>query len=214
MQLVCLFWEDRWAPGSRRLLSTQRESWTPPAADDRMPALFVAICLQCGRLTLLVYPGPHGMALAAMPATYGGLATPNTPPGVAYYLDQAQRSLSTGAVSAAVAMYRAALEHLLHDQGFTTGMLGQRIVALEESPTPPAWRERLHPDYLRVINRLGSAAVHANNGDIGQQLRFEAELLGEVRELFIELLDEVYEQPQRKQSRLSRLQQAAASFKR
>ena len=117
-------------------------------------------------------------------------------------------------MSGAVAMYRAALEHPLHEQGYTDGMLGKRIDQLMNDPDAPPWRDRLDAAYLGVINKLGNAAIHANDGDVGQQAAFEAELLLEVRELFIELLDEVYEQPARKARRIERLQQVAGSFER
>jgi hypothetical protein len=201
--------------GSRRAPRLPPMAYTPPAADNPSPALFVAICLQCqSHLTLVANRGPEGMAVVALPVTYGGLATPSTPEGVAYYLDQAQRSFAVGALSAAVAMYRSALEHLLHEQGYTEGMLGKRIRSLLDDDSPPPWRDRLDPDYLNVINKLGSAAIHANDGDVSQQVLFETELLAEVRDLFVELLDEVYEQPARKQSRLARLRTAADSIKR
>jgi hypothetical protein len=217
--------------GERRRMVLQRlhagDDWTPTPRrgehgrplrstfDLHEPSLFAALCLQCdGVLTLVVYCGPDGAALVALPSSYGGLATPNTPDGVAYYLDQAQRAQAVGALSGAVAMYRAALEHLLQEQGYTSGMLGKRIDTLLNDPNPPAWRDQLDPDYLSAINRLGNAAIHANDGDIKQQAVFDAELLLEVRELFVELLDDVYEQPAKKASRLARLQQAAASVRR
>lgn len=216
MQLICLFWDDRWAEGSPREIDSRTgQTHTPPAVEDPSPALFVAVCLQCqSRLTLVAHRGPQAMELVALPDTYGGLATPSTPEGVAYYLDQAQRSFAVGALSAAVAMYRSALEHLLHEQGYTEGMLAKRIAALLEDESPPPWRDRLDPEYLVVINKLGNAAIHANDGDVGQQVVFATALLAEVRELFVELLDEVYEQPARKQSRLTRLRTAADSIKR
>jgi hypothetical protein len=171
--------------------------------------------VQCkSNLTLVVSPGPQGIQLVALPETYGGLSTPNTPDGVKYYLDQAERARSVGALSAAVVMFRSALEHLLHEQGFTEGMLGKRLDALENSANPPWWRDQLHKDYLKVINNLGSAAIHANDGDVGQQAIFEEQLLREVRELFTELLDLVYEREHEKASRLARLQQAASSIQR
>jgi hypothetical protein len=212
MQLVRLHRGDSWEPTPQR--SPEGEP-LPPICEMREPSLFGAICLQCESvLTLLVYRGPDGPAVVALPDTYGGLATPNTPDGVAYYLDQAQRSQAVGALSGAVAMYRAALEHLLHEQGYTTGMLSARITALMNDPTPPTWRDQLGRDYLDAINRLGNAAIHANNGDVQQQAVLDAELLLEVRELFVELLDDIYEQPVKKASRLARIQQAAASIKR
>jgi len=45
--------------------------------------------------------------------------------------------------------------------------------------------DQLEPEYLSVINKLGSGAIYANDGDVRQQLVLEAELLLEVRELFI-----------------------------
>jgi hypothetical protein len=37
------------------------------------PGLFIATCLQCrAQITLLVYTGPTGTDLAALPSAYGG----------------------------------------------------------------------------------------------------------------------------------------------
>jgi hypothetical protein len=154
------------------------------------------------------------MQLVALPSTYGGLSTPNTSESVAFYLDQAQKCQAMGALSAAVAMYRAALEHVLHEQGYTAGTLGQRIAALTDDEQPPEWRGRLGEDYLGVINKLANAAIHANNGDVALQTIFDAQLLREVRELFIELLDEIYEQPKKRAERIARLTEAASSIER
>ena len=98
------------------------------------PMLVTMTCVQCDTLfTGLVYVGPDGKNLAVLPSTYGGLTTPHTPTGVAYYLDQAQRSRSVGANSAAVTMFRAAFDHLLFEQGFQKGMCGQKLAELEAS---------------------------------------------------------------------------------
>ncbi len=213
MSLVALYWNERWAKG---VIGTVRGQPVTQSASKRpVPSLFVATCLQCGSwLSLVVYPGPDGVRLVALPETYGGLSTPNTPDGVKYYLDQAERANSVGALSAAIVMYRSALEHLLHEQGFTEGMLGKRLEALEKAANPPPWRDQLHPDYLGVVNSLANAAVHANNGDVSQQAIFEEQLLREVRELFAELLDLVYERQAKTASRLARLQAAASSVQR
>jgi hypothetical protein len=211
MTLIRLHWTDRWAGG----YATEANRIVLPPSDEPSPSLFVAICLECESLmTLVVFPGPQGMQLVALPSTYGGLSTPNTPESVAFYLDQAQKCQAMGALSAAVAMYRAALEHVLHEQGYTDGMLGKRIAALVADEEPPEWRDRLGEEYLGVINKLASAAIHANNGDVSQQLVFDAELLQGVRELFIELLDEIYEQPKIRADRFARLQGAAGSIER
>lgn len=182
----------------------------PPAA-----SLLSALCLQCQHQTdLIVHRGPNGWELVALPQTYGGLSTPDTPEGVAYYLDQAQRAQAVGARSAAIAMYRSALEHLLHEQGYTKGMLGQRIKQLEADPAAPKWRDQLDPDYLTVINALGNAAIHANDGDIAQQTAFEGELLVAVRELFIELLTRIYERPKQDAARMAGLKKVIGSIQR
>jgi hypothetical protein len=92
-----------------------------------------------------------------LPSTYGGLSTPNTPPPVAYYLDQAHRARSVGALSAAAAMYRAALDQILFEQGFTEGTLGPKIGALEKAN--PRWLANLDPAYLTVIKQIGDGAI-------------------------------------------------------
>ena len=69
-------------------------------SSTKPPVLVLLSCVQCDTsFTAVVYEGPDGRSLALLPSTYGGLTTPHTPPGVAYYLDQAQRSQSTGANS-------------------------------------------------------------------------------------------------------------------
>jgi hypothetical protein len=134
MALIRLYWADRWAEGM-----TEAQRARLPTNYNPSPALFVAHCLECeSTLTLVVFWGPKGTQLVALPSTYGGLSTPNTPESVAFYLDQAQKSQAMGALSAAVAMYRAALEHVLHEQGYTDGMLGKRIVALMEMSSLPS----------------------------------------------------------------------------
>jgi hypothetical protein len=178
------------------------------------PALFVATCLQCqATLTVVAYRGPSGPAVVAMPSTHGGLSTPRTPEAVAFYLDQAHRSESVGALSAAVAMYRAALEQLLYEQGFEKGMLKQKINDLLETEDPPAWREVLNPAFLEAMKDLGNAAIHPNDGEIAKQAALESDLLREIRALFEELLDQVYEQPGKRAERLERMQAAARTFK-
>jgi hypothetical protein len=69
------------------------------------------------------------------------LATPRTPKAVAYYLDQAARCESIGANSAAVVMYRSALEHLLHEQNYREGMLGARLGKLSKDAKGPRIRK-------------------------------------------------------------------------
>ena len=210
---MSLFWEDRWAPGATNLMTgpTTSESLNVRSDPDPLPAMYLLGCLQCRHtITVIVHNGPSGLELVALPSTYGGLSTPHTPPAVAYYLDQAQRAQSVGALSGAIAMYRSALEHLLFEQGFQQRMLGPKIAALEAAQPPPRWRSDLDDDYLTVINRLGNWAIHPNDGEISKQTVFDADLLREVQALFSELLDLVYERPQQRTGRLARLRAALA----
>jgi hypothetical protein len=114
---------------------------SPPPLDPRVldsltPSLFRLACVQCDAgFTLMIYAGGSGPSLAVLPSVGGGLATPNTPAGVRYYLDQAARAHSVGGNSAAVAMFRAALELLLLDQGYKDRMLGPKLQALEKDIT-------------------------------------------------------------------------------
>ena len=113
-------------------------------------------------------------------------------------------------------MYRAAAEHLLFEQGYTVRMLGPKIAALEAdraSGKGPAWIHDLDPAYLRVLNELGNAVIHPGDGDISKQAAIDAQLIRSVEATMLELLDTVYELPQKRQSRLSGLQSVAKGFK-
>src|SRR5665213_3516150 len=92
--------------------------WRTVAA-QLTPSLFKLTCVECKTsFTSMVYQGPKGPDVVFLCSHTAGLTTPNTPPAVAYYLDQAYRSESVGARSAAVAMFRGALDHLLFEQGY------------------------------------------------------------------------------------------------
>jgi hypothetical protein len=178
------------------------------------PALFKADCFQCdGSITILVSQGSDGPEVVALPSTYGGLSTPNTPKPVSFYLDQAQRCQSVGALSATVAMYRSALEQLLYEQGYEEGMLKKKIDDLIADTNAPRWRDQLDPAFLEAMKDLGNAAIHPNDGDISKQAAFHADLLQEVRALFEELLEEVYEVEERRANRLKALKDGVAATK-
>ena len=178
------------------------------------PALFSLMCVQChADAVAVVYMGPSGPELAILESTSGGVATPNTPPGVAYYLDQAHRAEGRAANSAATAMYRSATEMLLFQQGYENGMLNAKIDALLGDGDPPVWRDRIDPDYLRVLRDLGNAAIHPNDGDIVRQAVLDRKLLLEVRVVFQELLDVIYEEPAQRAARKALLESAAEEFR-
>jgi hypothetical protein len=178
-------------------------TWTEP------PILATLHCVQCDTLfTAVLYRSPEGKGLAILPSTYGGLTTPHTPKGVAYYLDQAQRSQSVGANSAAVAMFRAALDHLLFEQGFKKGMCGQKLAELEsavKANTAPKWAYELDAEFLIVMKNLGDGAIHPNDGNVADQSKLDNELLAKITHTFQMLLFLIYELPHQKQKRLDAL---------
>jgi hypothetical protein len=159
-----------------------------------------------------VYRNAGRAAYAFLPESPGGLATPHTPAPVAYYLDQAYRAACVGAQSAAVSMHRAALEQLLFEQGYRTGMLAAKVEAFVKdvgAGQGPAWARHLDPDFLRVVKDLGNGAIHPNDGDITKQDAFDAQLVRAMSATFVELLERVYEEPHRRAARLASLRAAA-----
>jgi hypothetical protein len=228
MALSALYWQNLWAPHRPRRFQApirtgmgelvEESPETPedfPPADEPEPAIYSAVCLQCDHIYLIVvHPGPNGVEIAALPSSYGGLATPRTPKAVAYYLDQANRARSVGALSAAAAMYRAALDQLLFHEGFQNGTLGVKLRDLEAASPPPPWYSDLDPAYLTVINLIGSGAIHPNDGNVDRQKVIDRKITEAVDALFTEILDLIYERPGKKKERLSRAQQVAEHLKR
>jgi uncharacterized protein DUF4145 len=166
------------------------------------PAVFSAICLQCQtRLSLVIDAGPP-VEVVVLGARSPGLATAHTPQAIAFYLDQAYRSRTRAAHTAATVMYRAALEHLLDDQGFTGKTLQLRIQAAVAAQ--PSWLGHLDDQLMGAIRRLGNRAVHVNGGDFSKQLSLDRELVREIEQVFLEVLDEIYEAPARRAARRQR----------
>jgi hypothetical protein len=113
-------------------------------------------------------------------------------------------------------MYRSALEHLLHEQGYPKGMLAEKLAALEaaiKAGTAEKWAMNIDPAFLRVIKDLGNGAIHANGGDHTKQSAIDTTVLGAVHATVKELLHVVYEEPLVKAARLASLKGAAATVK-
>jgi hypothetical protein len=73
---------------------------------DPGPAMFLYECGECdARYLAVIYRSARGARLAIFPESGAGLATDHTPAAVAFYLDEAHKSQSVGANSAAVTMY-------------------------------------------------------------------------------------------------------------
>jgi hypothetical protein len=178
-----------------------------------MPAAFTYICTQCdASWSALVFESNSNPQIAVFSCSdSGGLASPNTPPGVAFYLDQAARCHSVSAHSAAITMFRSAIEWLLEDQGFAAPMLGPKLTALFKainSGTAPKWASELNPEFLTVIKNLGNTAAHTNAGDLAKQDQLDATLYRNVETTFIELLEVIYERPKQRQQRLADLKKS------
>lgn len=176
-----------------------------------IPCVFTMTCLQCdASFTTLVYEGPDGRSVVTLPKRPGGVRSPHTPDGVAYYLNQAAHAHSGGAHSAAVTMFRSSAEWLLHDQGFTTGMLGAKLAALEtaiKGGRAPEWASKIS-ESLEVIRLLGNDSTHTNGGDLSVQAKFDAQFYVQLQAAFADILQVVYEEPVRHQTRVSRLREA------
>lgn len=139
----------------------------------------------------------------------------------AFYLDQAARCHSVGAHSAAVTMFRSALEWLLEDQGFA-----ERNARAETGSPIQGHRQRYRsrmgfgigprvPPGHQGVRKYGYAhqcgeivdAGH-NAGDLTKQDQLDATLYRKVETTFTELLDVIYEKPRRRQERLADLRRS------
>ena len=58
-----------------------------------------------------------------------------------------------------------------------------------------------------MINKLGTGAIHANEGDLARQTQLDSELLSALVETFDHLLEVVYEAPSRHGTRLAPMQE-------
>lgn len=205
---------DRGVMGARWQNTVGRE---PSARAALLPSSWLFSCLQCqARFYAMVFEGSHGAEVVLFSNVAGGLTTPNTSKAVAYYLDQAGRADSAGAKSAAVVMFRSALEHVLFESGYKDGMCGAKLGALQkdvDAGKGPPWTRALSVDDLSVLNKLGNAAVHPNGGDIGVQSAFDEGLLIAVSVTFSALLDAVYERPKAEERRRQRLTAALGQTK-
>ncbi len=201
-----------------QIISRIRINYAGNVAEQLVPSLFIFSCSQCDtKFTIVIYEGAEGPDLAVLQSCRGGLTTPNTPEGVAFYLDQAHRAQSTGANSASIAMFRGALEHILFEQGYKQGMLGKKINDLGEdikAATAPKWALDLDTEFLKVIKDLGNGSIHPNDGDVTKQAALDKDLLYKVRETFLMLLFVIYELPSKKDRLLSGLKEKAKMLNR
>mgnify|MGYP005842869437 CR=1 FL=1 len=189
---------------------------SPPS--EFAPALVSLSCVQCSApFVAVIYETDGGPALAVLPHRYSTPATPHTPPSVAFYLDQAMRSQSAGATSAAVAMFRLALESLLAEEGYLTGSLGLRLHQLAkgvESGSAPKWALELEPEFFAVLRKMSESSISLPDGDVRKQLSQDDDLLPLLDETFRMLLFLAYEVPHEKNERLAALRVKAQLLQR
>ena len=113
--------------------------------------------------------------------------------------------------SAAVTMFRSALEWLLEQQGFGAKMLGPKLAELDKAVlggTAQKWVSEVDPQYLKTIKDLGNVAAHANAGDLTKQDAIDSKLYRRLELTFLELLEIIYERPERQAQRLLEMQKA------
>ena len=171
-------------------------------------SIYVHTCRQCHNETFLIRHTVDGEpTLTFVYSTALQYDTSCVPEGVNYYMGQAFKSKSVGAYSAAMAMYRSALEFLLYENGFDEKRLFDKIKSFEDNP--PSWATSLSSQFMDVIKDLGNSSVHPNGGDISEQEKFDFEMLEVVEETMNELIERAYILPQREKERLSVLSKAS-----
>lgn len=176
------------------------------AIEKNIPLFFDLECLQCKcKAYLTIYKNEGEFKSIIIYEKAGGCSSKNAPEGVKYYLNEAYQSRIVGAQSASMSMYRAAMDFMLHNQGYTNGMLGKKIEKLEKDISEghaPKWAMEIDIEYLKVIKEIGNTSIHPNDGDITKQKEIDERLLNIVDIIFTELLDKIYEQPIRHKNNL------------
>lgn len=175
---------------------------------DGSSLVCVYICRQCHNEMFLIKHTINGKpTLSFVYSTALQYDASCVPEGVNYYMEQALKSRSISAYSAAMAMYRSALEFLLYENGFDENRLADKIKSFKDNP--PAWATSLSSQLMGVIKDLGNDSVHPNGGDISEQEKFDFEMLEAVEETLNELIERAYILPQREKERLSVLSKAS-----
>lgn len=197
---------------------------TPPEGDAAnslawlLPALFEWTCTTCdGKILVLLYDGPNGHTLMTIPSSYGAMATPRTPQSVAYYLDQAHRCKCVSAFSAAVAMFRTALDHLLFEQGFRENTLAEKIHAMRtelRDGNLAIWAHDVDAKFLEVAQYLGERSALPVDAEFAEKATLDERSCLLIQATFAYLLFVTYELPHQRESALASLHANAAALRR
>ena len=170
------------------------------------PSLFTYCCVNCPtKFHAVLFRRNQSMQLIVIPSSAGGLGTPATPAAIKYFVDQAFSAQTATALSAAICMYRAALEQILHDQGYT-GKLPKKVNDLNEdfkNKTGKEWVRKVNPEALQIIKDVADTQAHAGDGTT----ELETGFMEAVQEVFRLLLAIIYEQPHTRDKNRTRLEQ-------
>ncbi|MCC7406978.1 MAG: DUF4145 domain-containing protein [Phycisphaeraceae bacterium] len=177
----------------------QKEDCIQQVMLEIVPTMFIVCCAYCTREHLGILLDIDGRpSLVVYPVGTHGFSTEHTPLHVQYYLDQAVRASSAGAMSAAVVMYRSAIEGILHDQGYREDKLYDQIGHLRDDMLKgkaPTWAQYIGEPFLDALRDCGNAAVHANEGNIEIQSAFDVEFVTLLNKTLQAWLYAIYEEP-------------------
>ncbi len=158
-------------------------------------------CDGCGRMSVATWvtssrPEPRGGAASPAaddearwsPTPGHNKEFPDVPPGIADAAQEAWRCYVAGAPRGAIALARAVIEATAKNMGHVNGTLFRKIEALASSQlVRPAVKDQAH-----AIRYLGNDVAHGDLQD--PATREDAE---EVLELMGEVLNEVFQSPER-----------------
>lgn len=197
-------------------LKTSLKNPTINCINENLPMMFQATCYQCNHKTaFILFLKNDELDLVTLSDYYSGVGTENTPTPIKYYLDQAFRAKTAGAISAAAAMYRSALEWILYDQGYKEGMLGNKIKELEKdinNDKGPLWSKHINIEFLQAIKDIGNGSMHTNDGDLEIQKNIDESLLNVIDIVMTVLLNKIYEEPIKNKTNLELLKQRSSIF--
>lgn len=210
MKITTLFFEKTVAQELFKALTEEDDlglNTTPKSITTSDPSLFRLNCVNCSNITYaIIFKSKNNPKLVLIPTRSGGIATPNTPEIVRYFADQAHKAQLATAYSGALVMYRAALEQILLDKGFT-GKLPAMIMSLESkvaSGIAPSWARRLNTEILKAIKDIGNS--HAHPSELTKLLAIDSNFMHSLQKAFTSLLVIVYEQETRHTAAKAKLQ--------
>lgn len=182
------------------------------SAETLSPAMFALQCLICSTPYIaVIYPGESGTALAMLPGARGSETLPGVPAEVLMYLRQALLCRLVGAHTAALSMFRAALEAFLCDQGFVADFnLSKKIKAFQDAASATAekpWMRHVTPDMFDALKQLGDWATHSDRGkfDASKHAIMDEKLSAAAATIFHFMLQQAYVAPAELAQRLAQV---------